>query len=263
MTHPRPTVHAVRTSLAGVSSDPARLEAMLGELAGDDRVGVRDACAAAQSRSRAAHNETTRTEGLYALEGELQARGLTLVVGVDEVGRGALAGPLTAGAVILRGTPRIQGLDDSKRLSPQRREELSVLIRERAVCFGIGHASSEEIDALGVTAALKLAITRALALLSASPDHVVIDGLPLHLVKNETAVVKGDSKVAAIAAASIIAKVERDAIMRSLALVHPEFSFDINKGYGTSEHLAAIARCGPSTVHRLSFSLGGGTISMF
>lgn len=259
----RPTIHAVRTALADVSSDPARLEAMLAELAGDDRVGVRDACAAARSRSHAAHSETTRTEGLYALEGQLHARGLTLVAGVDEVGRGALAGPLTAGAVILRGTPLIEGLDDSKRLSPQRREELSLLIREQAVCFGIGHASSEEIDALGVTAALKLAITRALALLSASPDHVVIDGLPLHLVENETAVVKGDSKVAAIAAASIIAKVERDAIMRSLALVHPEFKFDINKGYGTSEHLAAIAQCGPSAVHRLSFSLGGGTISMF
>jgi len=236
---------------------------MLDELAGDDRVGVRDACTAARARSLAAHSETARTEGLYSLEGRLHDSGLTLVAGVDEVGRGALAGPLTAGAVILRGTPRIEGLDDSKRLSAQRREELSLLIREEAVCFGIGHASAEEIDALGLTAALKLAITRALALLSASPDHVVIDGLPLHLVENETAVVKGDSKVAAIAAASIIAKVERDAIMRSLALVHPEFKFEINKGYGTSEHLAAIARCGPSAVHRLSSSLGGGTISMF
>lgn len=259
----RHTVSAVRSALADASVDPARLKRLLDSLAGDDRSGVRDACAAARARSLASQRETARTQTLYSLEGELHARGLAHVAGVDEVGRGALAGPLTAGAVILRGTPRIEGLDDSKRLSPQRREELALVIREQAVCFGIGHASAQEIDALGVTAALKLAITRALGLLSFPPDHVVIDGLPLRLVVNETAVIKGDSKVAAIAAASIIAKVERDAIMRALAVHHPEFGFDINKGYGTGDHLAAIARCGPSAIHRRSFSLGGGTLSMF
>ena len=259
----RPTIDALRRILAEAAPSPARLKRLLAELADDDRAGVQAACAEARARLTAARREAQRTMGLYRLEAELQSRGATLVAGVDEVGRGALAGPLTAGAVILRATPRIEGLDDSKRLSPKRREELSCIIRERAVCFGIGHASAAEIDSLGVTAALKTAIMRALRMLSACPDHVVLDGLPLHVVEHETAVVKGDSKVAAIAAASIIAKVERDSIMRALAVDYPEFMFDINKGYGTSEHLAALVRCGPSAIHRRSFTVGGGTLAMF
>ena len=261
--HSRPTIDEVRDLLGEASSQPARLERLLEELADDDRAGVRDACASARGRLAAARREVRRTKDLYRLEAGLRSQGLTLVAGVDEVGRGALAGPLTAGAVMLHAAPRIEGLDDSKRLTPKRREELALVIRARAVCFGVGHASAEEIDSLGLTVALKLAITRALSVLSQTPDHVVIDGLPLHVVENETAVVKGDSKVAAIAAASIIAKVERDSIMRAFAIDYPEFMFDINKGYGTSEHLSALVRYGPSAIHRRSFTAGGGTISMF
>ena len=261
--HSRSTIDEIRSLLGEASRHPARLERLLDELADDDRAGVRDACSSARGRLAAARHEARRTKDLYRLEAGLRSQGLTLVAGVDEVGRGALAGPLTAGAVILRATPRIEGLDDSKRLTPKRRQELALVIRAQAVCFGIGHSSADEIDSLGLTAALKMAITRALGMLSESPDHVVIDGLPLHVVANETAVVKGDSKVAAIAAASIIAKVERDSIMRRLAADYPEFMFDINKGYGTSEHLGALVRYGPSSIHRRSFTAGGGTISMF
>jgi ribonuclease HII len=255
------TIAEIRALLADARGK--RLARLLEELADDDRLGVRSACDAASSRQAAARRETERTRKLYDLEHSLQAQGFTLVAGVDEVGRGALAGPLTVAAVILPTRPHIEGLDDSKRLTPRRREELAHTIHAGAVAVSIAHVPAEEIDALGVTAALKRAILSALSGLSCGPDHVVIDGLPLRVVERETAVVKGDSKVAAIAAASIVAKVARDQLMREYALVHPEFGFEINKGYGTAEHIEAITRLGPTVLHRRSFSAGGGTMSLF
>jgi ribonuclease HII len=247
--------------LASASGRP--LTALLTAYADDTRAGVQASLQAAQRRADAAGRERRRTRGLYATESDLRASGMALVAGVDEVGRGALAGPLTAAAVILRADPHIHGLDDSKRLSPQRREELAIEVRTQAVAVGVAHVSPAEIDSLGMTAALRRAIGLALAQLGLEPDHVVLDGLPLGVVENETAIVKGDGKVAAIAAASIVAKVTRDALMRALATEHPEYGFDVNKGYGTSEHLAAIARVGLSSVHRRSFSIGGGTGTLF
>jgi ribonuclease HII len=229
----------------------------------DDRAGVRTLLDSARARALAEKRERQRTQRLYTLECELRAQGCSLVAGVDEVGRGALAGPLTAAAVVLPDEPRIEGLDDSKRLTPQRREELAVVIREHAVAVGVAHVSAGEIDSLGMTAALRLAMGHAIEGLGVTVDHVVLDGLPMRVVENETAVVKGDSKVAAVAAASIIAKVTRDALMRSLAPEHPEYSFEINKGYGTPEHLAVIGRVGLSSIHRRSFTIGGGTGSLF
>jgi ribonuclease HII len=239
------------------------LARLLARLADDDRSGVQSLCAAADARVRAEKRERERTSKLYALEAELRASGCVLIAGVDEVGRGALAGPLTAAAVVLRPEPRIEGLDDSKRLTPARREELAAIVREQAVALCVAHVSPGEIDTLGMTAALKRVMGRAIDGLGIAVDHVVVDGLPVHVVENETAVVKGDGKVAAIAAASIVAKVARDAVMRSLAAEHPEYAFDINKGYGTSDHIAAIGRVGLSAVHRRSFSHGGGTDSLF
>ena len=257
----RPTVTEIRASLAAARG--AKLTRLLDELAIDDRLGVRAACEAAVSRTRSSQLETKRTRGLYELERTLQARGCTLVAGVDEVGRGALAGPLTAAAVVLPTRPRIEGLDASKRLTPARREELAEIIHATAIAVSIAHVSASDIDGLGVTAALKRAILHALAGLSCEPDHVVIDGLPLRVVEFETAVVKGDSKVAAIAAASIVAKVARDQLMRDLALSYPEYGFEVNKGYGTPEHVDTISRIGASVLHRRSFSVGGGTMSLF
>jgi len=255
------TIPEIRALLAVAQG--ARLTRLLGELAGDERSGVRSACDAAESRLRAAKRERERTRKLYELERTLQAQGFVLVAGVDEVGRGALAGPLTAAAVILPVQPRMEGLDDSKRLTPARREELARVIHDGAVAVSIAHVSADQIDSLGVTAALKRAILHALEGLSFQPDHVVIDGLPLRVVEQETAVVKGDSKVAAIAAASIVAKVARDQLMRDYALSHPGYGFEINKGYGTVEHCEAISRIGPTVLHRRSFSAGGGTLSLF
>lgn len=255
------TVAEIRAMLA--SARGIRLTRLLEELAGDERAGVRDACATAACRAVETRRETERTRKLYELEHALQAQGFTLVAGVDEVGRGALAGPLTAAAVVLPVRPRIEGLDDSKRLTPARREELALVIHASALAVSIAHVPASDIDALGVTAALKRAIVHALTGLACEPDHVVIDGLPLRVVERETAVVKGDSKVAAIAAASIVAKVARDQLMREYAVAHPEYGFEVNKGYGTAEHIEAISRLGPTVLHRRSFSVGGGTMTLF
>jgi ribonuclease HII len=255
------TVGEIRALVADAHG--ASLTRLLDQLADDERSGVRAVCSAAVAREEAAHREAQRTRKLYVLQRTLAEQGFALVAGVDEVGRGALAGPLTVGAVILPLSPRLEGLDDSKRLTPARREELAALVRERAVCVSIAHVNAEEIDDMGVTAALKRAVVLALSGLDCVPDHVVLDGLPLRVVENETAVVKGDSKVASIAAASIVAKVARDAIMREIAPSFLQYGFDGNKGYGSADHLEAIARFGPSAVHRRSFCAGGGTIRLF
>jgi len=257
----RLTVAEIRARLE--SAQGSELAGLIEEYADDPRAGVRSACDRASSVAAASRDEVERTRRLYHLERTLQSQGCALVAGVDEVGRGALAGPLTAAAVVLAPHPHIEGLDDSKRLTPRRREELSAVIHARAIAVSISHVPAEDVDALGVTAALKRAIVSALAGLGREPDHVVIDGLPLRIVERETAVVKGDSKVAAIAAASIVAKVARDQLMRDFAVEYPEYGFEINKGYGTAEHIAAIARIGPTVLHRRSFSVGGGTMPLF
>lgn len=240
-----------------------RLTTLIARLDDDDRAGVQALVASARTRVLAEKRERRRTQRMYALERELHARGCTLVAGLDEVGRGALAGPLTAAAVVLPDSPRIEGLDDSKKLTPQRREELARVIHRHAVAVGVAHVSPGEIDALGMTAALRRAMGLALDGLGLTVDHVVLDGLPMRVAEDETAIVKGDGSIAAIAAASIVAKVARDALMRSLSDEHPAYGFEINKGYGTPEHLAAISRVGLSAVHRRSFSIGGGTGSLF
>ena len=239
------------------------LMGLISRLAEDDRSGVQALLAAARARARAEKRESTRTARLYALEQELRERGCEIIAGVDEVGRGALAGPLTAGAVVLAPAPRIEGLDDSKRLTPARREKLANVIREQAVTVCVAHVSASEVDSLGMTAALRRVMGLAIEGLGLTVDHVVLDGLPMRVVENETAVVRGDGSVAAIAAASIVAKVARDALMRSLAAEYPAYGFEVNKGYGTSDHLAAISREGLCSVHRRSFTIGGGTGSLF
>ena len=182
---------------------------------------------------------------------ELSGGGVAL--GIDEVGRGALAGPLTVAAVALPAQPMVLGLDDSKKLTPKRREELSGQIRDTALAVGIAHVSPEEIDACGMAACLRVAMTRALQDCGIEPDAVLIDGNPVHVHPLEQCVVKGDGKVACIAAASIVAKVTRDALMTELAKEYPEYGFEGNKGYGSAAHIATIKDRGPSPLHRMSF----------
>jgi ribonuclease HII len=255
------SVAEIRALLA--SSHGRELSVLLSRFTDDDRSGVRRLMATAAARARAEQDEQMRIAQLYALEQQLRDSGCQVVAGLDEVGRGALAGPLTAAAVVLAPSPRIDGLDDSKRISPARREEIAAVIHSQAIAVSVAHVSAGEVDSLGMTAALRRVMGLALGGIRMDVDHIVLDGLPLRVAENETAVVKGDGSVAAIAAASIVAKVARDALMRSLAAEHPAYGFDVNKGYGTSEHLQAIAREGLSAVHRRSFNIGGGTISLF
>ncbi len=186
-----------------------------------------------------------------------------LVAGVDEAGRGPLAGPVVAAAVILDELQPIQGLGDSKVIAPRRREALFDEIRARALCCCIASASAEEIDRLNILQATLLAMQRAVAGLRLRPQRVVVDGnrapaLPVPVA----AIVKGDAKVAAISAASILAKVHRDRLCLELDQAHPAYGFAAHKGYPTPEHLAALRAHGPCVEHRQSFApvrAAGGT----
>ncbi len=177
------------------------------------------------------------------------------VAGVDEAGRGPLAGPVFAASVILDPSRPIAGLADSKILSPSKRDSLYILIKERALSWSIAQASVEEIDQLNILQATLLAMQRAVTSLGIQPDEVLIDGnrLPV-LTMPAQAIVKGDSKVQAISAASILAKVERDKLMVEYSNNYPDFSFEQHKGYGTKQHLAEIERFGFLAIHRKTFN---------
>ncbi|WP_334191223.1 ribonuclease HII [Pararhodobacter sp.] len=183
------------------------------------------------------------------------ALGLPLVAGVDEVGRGPLAGPVTAAAVILDPARLPQGIDDSKRLTERARDRLAQEIRDSALAFAVAHASVEEIDALNILEASHLAMRRALAALSPAAQHALIDGnrLPKGLTIPAQTVVKGDAISLSIAAASILAKVERDAIMRELALANPGYGWEKNMGYPSAQHRVALQQQGITPHHRRSF----------
>ena len=178
-----------------------------------------------------------------------------LLAGVDEAGRGPLAGPVVAAAVILDDLHRIKGLADSKTISARKRERLYDEIRARALCVAVGEASVQEIDTLNILQATLLAMRRAVEGLRLMPRYVLVDGNRLPMLTMQcAAVVKGDAKVAAISAASIVAKVERDRLCAVLHVQHPQYGFDVHKGYPTAKHLAALREHGASSVHRRSFA---------
>lgn len=191
---------------------------------------------------------------MWAIEDGCFEEGYKIVCGVDEAGRGPLAGPVVAAAVILPPHAEIPGLNDSKKLSDKRRRELIPVIKEQAVAYGIGIATHEEIDRINILQATYLAMERALTQLNKTPDLALIDGnrakdfgLPVKTV------VKGDSLSASIAAASVLAKVTRDDIMLELAVTFPGYGFEIHKGYGTKAHYEAITKLGACPIHRMTF----------
>ena len=188
-------------------------------------------------------------------EAALWSAGCSIVAGIDEVGRGPLAGPVVAAAVVFPvGAKLIRGLNDSKVLTAAQREKFVGKIRERAFALAIGAASVREIDRINIRRASILAMARALHRLGCTPAHVLIDGLPCpELGCEHEAIIDGDAKCHSIAAASIIAKVLRDALMDRLAARYPGYCWETNKGYATPEHLEAIQRLGPTRHHRYSF----------
>ena len=191
---------------------------------------------------------------MWEIEDSFYAKGVKVICGVDEAGRGPLAGPVCAAAVILPPHLDIPGLTDSKKLSDKKRRELFPVIKEQAIAYGIGMASEQEVDEINILQATFLAMHRALDQLDVKPDLALIDGnrekdfgLPVQTV------VKGDSLSMNIAAASILAKVTRDDLMVQMADTYPQYGFEIHKGYGTKAHYAALTEYGPSPIHRMTF----------
>ena len=191
---------------------------------------------------------------MWEIENSLYSNGFQVICGVDEAGRGPLAGPVCAAAVILPKGLEIPGLTDSKKLTDKKRRELFPIIKEQALAYGIGLASHEEIDEINILQATYLAMERALAQLNMRPDIALIDGnrakdfgLPVRTV------VKGDSLSANIAAASVLAKVTRDDLMLELAQSYPQYGFEVHKGYGTKAHYEALREHGASNIHRKTF----------
>ncbi len=191
---------------------------------------------------------------MWEIENSHFEKGIVTICGVDEAGRGPLAGPVCAAAVILPAGLEIPGLTDSKKLSDKRRRELMPVIKEKTVAYGIAFASHEEIDRMNILQATFLAMERAIARLSVKPEICLIDGnrqkdfgLPVQTV------VKGDSLSMNIAAASVLAKVTRDDYMLEMAKLYPEYGFDIHKGYGTKAHYEALTAHGPCAIHRMTF----------
>ena len=191
---------------------------------------------------------------MWKIENEFYEKGLEFICGIDEAGRGPLAGPVCAAAVILPKGLEIPGLNDSKKLSDKRRRELAPLIKEKALAYGIAMADEKEIDEMNILQATFLAMERAVKMLSICPDLLLIDGNRKKDfgITAET-VVHGDSLSASIAAASVLAKVTRDDYMLRMADTYPVYGFDIHKGYGTKAHYNALAEHGPCALHRMSF----------
>jgi ribonuclease HII len=187
------------------------------------------------------------------LEGELRARGFRYVAGVDEVGRGCLFGPVVAGAVILSPDRPVRGLNDSKLLEPERREVLAERIRERAIAWAVAAVDSATIDAINIYQASRLAMRKAIEQLRPAPDFLLIDAVPIDLPVPQRSLIKGDARCHAIAAASIVAKVYRDALMCVWDEVFPAYGLASHKGYSTPEHWQALQEFGPTPLHRLSF----------
>ena len=188
-------------------------------------------------------------------ERRARKKGYRLIAGVDEVGRGPLAGPVVACALILYPKCRIRGLDSSKRLSPKKREEFYSMIKEKALAIGLGRVGERKIDGINILKATHLAMKRAISHLGVKPDLLLVDGFKIPGVEiPQEAIIRGDEKSASIAAASIIAKVTRDRLMVRYHKRHPEYGFHRHKGYGTKRHIRALRKYGPSRIHRETFA---------
>jgi len=217
------------------------------------------AASAVRQKSTSGRSELIRSTCTCRLEARLQRQGWRLVAGCDEAGRGSLLGPLYAAAVILDPARPIRGLDDSKKLAPAERERLAAVIRRKAIAYHVASAAATEIDAINVYQASRQAMIRALAALVPAPGFILTDAMPLSPPGAEAfpiphrAVIHGDARSVSIAAASILAKVERDAHLTELDQRYPQYQLAKNKGYGTPEHLQALRRHGPCPEHRRTF----------
>lgn len=228
-------------------------EEELNQFKQDTRKGVQKLITQYEKRQAKKAELKAQFEEMKAFENKARYSGKRLIAGIDEAGRGPLAGPVVAGAVILPDEFYLEGLNDSKKLSLSKRERYFAYIKEHAD-YGVGIVSNEEIDRLNIYQATKLAMRRAICDLKQSPDHLLIDAMELDTHSSQESLVKGDERSVSIAAASVVAKVTRDHYMAELHEQYPMYHFQSNQGYGTSEHIEALQTYGASPHHRHSFS---------
>lgn len=220
----------------------------------DDRAGVVRLVERYEKKYAAYLEELKRLESISVFEKELRKNGYRLIGGIDEVGRGPLAGPVVTAAVILPEDCAIAGINDSKKLTAGKREELSAQIKEKAVAYSFGSASPVEIDEINILQATYRAMRRAIEGLKIKPDFLLADAVTIPGIEiPQKGIVHGDAKSITIGAASIIAKVERDAMMSEYEKVFGGYGFERNKGYGSAEHISALKELGPCPIHRRSF----------
>ncbi|MFS9246318.1 ribonuclease HII [Streptococcus sp. HMSC072G04] len=244
------TIKEIKEQLANIQrlDDP-----LLAELEKDDRSGVIQAIAKRKREIQKRINEDERLEGMLAYEKECYARGMELIAGVDEVGRGPLAGPVVAAAVILPKACKIPGLNDSKKIPKSKHKEIYEAVLQNAIAIGIGVKDNQVIDQVNIYEATKLAMMEAIGQLDPQPQHLLIDAMKLDLPISQTSIIKGDANSLSIAAASIVAKVTRDQMIEEFDRKYPGYDFAQNAGYGTAKHLAGLDKLGVTPIHRRSF----------
>lgn len=244
------TIKEIKEQLAQIQqlNDP-----LFDELEKDDRSGVIQAVAKRKREIQKCLEEDERLEGMLAYEKELYGQGIQLIAGVDEVGRGPLAGPVVAAAVILPKGCKISGLNDSKKIPKSKHKEIYEAVLEHAIAVGIGVKDNQVIDQVNIYEATKLAMIEAIGQLNPQPQHLLIDAMKLDLPISQTSIIKGDANSLSIAAASIVAKVTRDQMMETYDQEYPGYDFTQNAGYGTAKHLAGLQKLGITPIHRRSF----------
>ena len=244
------TIKEIKEQLANIQrlDDP-----LLAELEQDSRSGVIQAIAKRKREIQKRIDEDERLEGMLAYEKECYARGIELIAGVDEVGRGPLAGPVVAAAVILPKACKIPGLNDSKKIPKYKHKEIYEAVLQNAIAIGIGIKDNHVIDQVNIYEATKLAMMEAIGQLEPQPQHLLIDAMRLDLPISQTSIIKGDANSLSIAAASIVAKVTRDQMMEEFDCEYPGYDFTQNAGYGTANHLAGLHKLGVTPIHRRSF----------
>ena len=244
------TIKEIKEQLANIQrlDDP-----LLAELEQDSRSGVIQAIAKRKRELQKQVDEDLRLEKMLAYEKELYTQGIQLIAGVDEVGRGPLAGPVVAAAVILPEDCKISGLNDSKKIPKSKHKEIYEAVLQNAVAIGIGIKDNQVIDQVNIYEATKLAMMEAIGQLEPQPQHLLIDAMKLDLPIPQTSIIKGDANSLSIAAASIVAKVTRDQMMEEFDKEYPGYDFAQNAGYGTAKHLAGLDKLGVTPIHRRSF----------
>lgn len=244
------TIKEIKEQLANIQ----RLnDSLLAELEQDSRSGVIQAIAKRKRDIQKLIDEDLRLEKMLAYEKELYAQGIQLIAGVDEVGRGPLAGPVVAAAVILPKACKIPGLNDSKKIPKSKHKEIYEAVFQNAIAIGIGIKDNHVIDQVNIYEATKLAMMEAIGQLDPRPQHLLIDAMRLDLPIPQTSIIKGDANSLSIAAASIVAKVTRDQMMEKFDREYPGYDFAQNAGYGTAKHLAGLDQLGVTPIHRRSF----------